>query len=267
MKDRLLLWIDLTLQESRIPTTRYFEDIFRIRHNSPEEMGDSTELERPDALCFDFDFPDRAGLELLEQTKRSHPSLPILMLTVQHSEELAVWAFRARVWDYFAKPVKRSDVKRCYESMCKIEAVGPGRRSVRIDTPVPNENKIGRYSSSDERSLAPAIAYIQSHFSDKIALRQLAEMCGMSPFRFSRMFHAEFNETFQDYLLRVRVERAEELLKNPALCISDVGDAVGFGDASYFGRVFRKSHNMSPTQWRHHHCVEQRPGLRIEPPQ
>ena len=88
----------------------------------------------------------------------------------------------------------------------------------------------------------------------------------MSTFQFSRTFHRVFGLTFQAFLLRFRLDRAEELLLNPALGISDVGYAVGFRDASYFGRVFRRRHNMSPSQWRGHHAEENRPCLHIAPP-
>ncbi|MDH3645818.1 MAG: response regulator transcription factor [Gammaproteobacteria bacterium] len=265
MTERTLLWIDLTLQESRTPATRYFDEFFTIRKNSHGSLTD-TEADRPDALCIDYDFPDRPGLEFLEETKRRHPSIPILMLTLQHSEELAVWAFRARVWDYFAKPIERRDVERCYEALCKIDLMRSGRRSVRTNPPVPAQNRLRRHDSGDQRALAPAIAYVQSHYSEKIAQTEVAKLCGMSTFRFSRVFHAAFGQTFQDYLLRLRVEQAVELLRNPTVGVSDVAYAVGFRDASYFGRVFRKAHNMSPTQWRQHQLDEARPQLQLSAP-
>ena len=60
---------------------------------------------KPDIICFDYDCPDVAGLNLLRQVKKDFPSVPILMLTEHNSEELAVWALRSRVWDYFVKPI------------------------------------------------------------------------------------------------------------------------------------------------------------------
>jgi DNA-binding NtrC family response regulator len=49
----------------------------------------------PKALCFVYDHMEINSLNLLKQTKKTHPSIPILMVTEQHSEALAVWALRA----------------------------------------------------------------------------------------------------------------------------------------------------------------------------
>src|SRR5260370_30775244 len=54
----------------------------------------------PGFLCFEYDCPAPIQLEALRSTRSSYPLLPILMITEDHSEELAVWALRMRVWDY-----------------------------------------------------------------------------------------------------------------------------------------------------------------------
>src|SRR5690349_5516339 len=50
--------------------------------------------------CFDFEHPQVDQLKAMRDFKIAYPSVPLLMLTTQHSEALAVWAFRARVWNY-----------------------------------------------------------------------------------------------------------------------------------------------------------------------
>ena len=74
-----LLWINLTvsLKEAELPVG--FQDYFDIRCCANTLDLDTTVNRRPpQVLCFDFDYPDRAGLRLLLDTKRTHPSLPIL---------------------------------------------------------------------------------------------------------------------------------------------------------------------------------------------
>lgn len=60
--------------------------------------------------CFEFDYPDISGLSVLSDIKRDFASVPMMMFTKQHSEALAVWALRARVWNYFVKPVTPQSV-------------------------------------------------------------------------------------------------------------------------------------------------------------
>ncbi len=246
MKKKVLLWVDLTLGRKEKRPIVYFEDFFTIRRNllrTGLEDFDS----RPDALCFDYDYPDRAGLELLQKTKQAHPSIPILMLTVQHSEELAVWAFRARVWDYFVKPVQYEDVARCARSLVSI-GNQESRPPVRTTPPLPAENDIVRANNSHSE-LTPALEYVKSHLGQKITLKQVSARCGMSPYKFSRAFHRAFGETFQNFLLRFRISKACEMLINPHTRISDVAFLTGFHDASYFSKVFKRFHGVPPTHW------------------
>jgi DNA-binding NtrC family response regulator len=82
-------------------TSSAFEQAFDVHRLAPlSSVGADIERHAPAVAFVDFDFPNRQGLNLLKDTKRSFPSLPLIMLTVQHSEALAVWAFRSRVWGY-----------------------------------------------------------------------------------------------------------------------------------------------------------------------
>ena len=70
-----------------------------------DDISAAIEAFAPDVICFDFADRSPADLNILQETKLRHVSLPILMFSEQSSTELAIWALRARVWDYFIKPV------------------------------------------------------------------------------------------------------------------------------------------------------------------
>jgi AraC-like DNA-binding protein len=71
----------------------------------------------------------------------------------------------------------------------------------------------------------------------------------MSAFRFSRAFHETFGLTFQDYLLRYRILEACRLLRHPDANVTKVAYSVGFNDASYFSRAFRRFIGTSPSAY------------------
>lgn len=244
MRRSVLLWIDLSLERNCDKTIKNFERYFSVRRaiGRPTDIGATDD--HIDALCCDFDFPDRAGLEFLRATRRAHPSVPLIMLTVQHSEELAVWAFRSRVWDYLVKPVATEDIRRCYESL---------QDGSRAGTPVAVSEmppEAGCNRRKDVR-MARAAAYVTGHLDEKLSEAKLAALCGLSVYAFSRAFHSAFDQTFQSYLVDRRMDRARELLRNPNLRISDIARETGFRDASYFGRVFRQRFSITPSQWQH----------------
>jgi AraC-like DNA-binding protein/ligand-binding sensor protein len=92
--------------------------------------------------------------------------------------------------------------------------------------------------------------YIREHQSEKISLGNVAKAVNMSAFYFCKMFKKATGINFTDYLTRVRIERARNLLLNPNLRISEIGFEVGFQSLTHFNRVFKKIAGQSPTDYR-----------------
>jgi AraC-like DNA-binding protein/ligand-binding sensor protein len=95
-----------------------------------------------------------------------------------------------------------------------------------------------------------AKAYIAGHHADPIGLDEIAKAMHVSTFYFCKMFKKATGMTFTDYLGRVRVEKAKNLLLNPHLRVSEIAYAVGFQSLTHFNRVFRELTGDSPTKFR-----------------
>jgi|MudIll2142460700_1097286.scaffolds.fasta_scaffold02512_4 YesN/AraC family two-component response regulator len=255
MSRHTMLWIDrcFSAPEDRAPES--FTAHFELHTASSTEIIDTggpvTAL-RPDVICFDYDYPDMAALRQIPETKRHHPSIPILMLTLQRSADLAVWALRARVFDYLIKPLDAADVEQC---LVRLKSVLEARRSQGRRQAISSNPRAPREARYYAREAARtrvqrAIPHIAKHFATRIGEPAVAELCGMSPFRFSREFRAAFGVSFQEYLCNLRLTEARRLLENYAMPIADVGAAVGFEDPSYFARVFKRVVGLSPSDYR-----------------
>jgi YesN/AraC family two-component response regulator len=242
----------MTVSVQVTETQHRFDATFEIHRRAPlASIQSDIERLRPAVAFFDFDFPTKQGLDLLRETKRSHPGLPLIMLTVQHSEALAVWAFRSRVWDYLVKPLARVDVERCVISlgqMLSLKNVESKRTAAIPASPIPSEH---RTSARDQLDvvLSPAIEYVEKSFQSKVSSATAAALCGMSAFQFSRSFKETYGVTFQEYLLRFRIRRACGLLKNPNAQVADVAELVGFNDSSYFCKIFKRYTSVSPSRF------------------
>ena len=92
--------------------------------------------------------------------------------------------------------------------------------------------------------------YIREHQAEKVSLGSVAKAVNMSAFYFCKMFKKAAGINFTDYLTRVRIERAQNLLLNPNLRISEIGFEVGFQSLTHFNRVFKKIAGQSPTDYR-----------------
>jgi AraC family transcriptional regulator len=92
--------------------------------------------------------------------------------------------------------------------------------------------------------------YLDADLGGDISLKQLAMECGLSVRQFSRGFRQSVGVPPYRYLLKRRVEKARQLLKDPTLSLLDVALACGFADQSHFTRVFNASVGISPGLWR-----------------
>lgn len=251
-----LLWFDLTLQGDAAACIEQFTPFCQIAlAGSDSDLAMLDSKPAPDMLCLHYDRPDCAGLNRLLEIKQRAPSLPITMLTVQHSEELAVWAFRAGVWEYLVMPLAHTERQRYLQSLhelCRLRSSPHGSaqrlRSLRA-LQLPECVRLNRERQA-QQPLHPALIHIEGHFRERIDEREMARLCGMSSTRFSRLFKQSCGIGFQDYLMRKRMQSAEEMLLNSSIPISSVGYMLGFEDPSYFARAFRQFFGYSPTTCR-----------------
>ena len=91
---------------------------------------------------------------------------------------------------------------------------------------------------------------IKQHQTEDISLGQVAKAVNTSTFYFCKMFKKITGINFTDYVSRVRIESAKNLLLNPNLRISEIAYEVGFQSLTHFNRVFKKIVGRSPTQYR-----------------
>ena len=95
-----------------------------------------------------------------------------------------------------------------------------------------------------------ALQFIEENVEKDISLNEISEKLNISSYYFSKLFKEEMNEGFIEYLTKRRVERAKEMLKDPAKSIKEVGSDCGYSDPNYFSRIFKKSTGMTPTEYK-----------------
>jgi AraC-like DNA-binding protein len=92
--------------------------------------------------------------------------------------------------------------------------------------------------------------FIYEHHTEELSLARAAKAVNMSTFYFCKMFKKVTDINFTDYLSRVRIEKAKNLLLNPNLRVSEIAFEVGFQSLTHFNRVFKKLLGQSPTEYR-----------------
>ena len=246
------LWINEQCSGPREAWRGAFDSACEVREIDASQLSTRAAEGEWDFVCFNFDFPEMTVLKLIPQTKNRWPSAPILMLTMQCSLELALWALRVRVFDVLVKPITSDEITRCLQRIAEAVRARTSqseRRPQASVAPMPAETRY-RPQITPSLRLQSALAYISRHLNEPLSESKLAAVCHVSPSRFCREFKSAFGVTYVDYLTRHRIEQAKQLMRNGAISIADVAAAVGFTDPSYFARVFHRLEGTSPSAFR-----------------
>ncbi len=103
---------------------------------------------------------------------------------------------------------------------------------------------------SEPPAIARAKSYIIEHQSEDLSLGQVAKAVNASSFYFCKLFKKSTGINFIDYVSRLRIDKAKNLLLNPHCLVSEIAFEVGFQSLTHFNRVFKKLTGQSPTQYR-----------------
>lgn len=135
---------------------------------------------------------------------------------------------------------KRFFIPYCTLSELKIELL----------TVVRQYQQIHNAWGNQKRSIELAIKYLEVHCTEAITLNQVAGHLFLNPSYFSKIFHEKTGETFSKYLIRLRMEKAKNLLKVSTLKIYEVAEQVGYQDFRHFVKLFKDQEGMTPAQYR-----------------
>ncbi len=101
------------------------------------------------------------------------------------------------------------------------------------------------------------LEYINNHYTESISAKSVSQLFNYSEAYFCRQFKKEMGLTLSSYLRLLRIERAQQLLKQPELSIAQVAQLSGFSDCGYFCRCFQKHFQRTPTEMRNYMLTPQ----------
>ena len=108
----------------------------------------------------------------------------------------------------------------------------------------------GQVKKNEHKDIQKVTDYIAAHYRENLTLEVLAKHIHMNPFYFSSYFKKQLGQNFKDYLNRVRMEHALELLLNSDKRSYEIAEEVGFKDYRYFNEVFSRYYGKTPAAYR-----------------
>lgn len=192
----------------------------------------------PDIVMTDIQMPKYTGLEMIEKSKEMGASCVFVILSGYADFEYARQAIRLGVKEYLLKPATISDVK---ELLLKL-------------TGNKKEELIHEEKEDYSIIVKRMIDIVEENYGMRLGLDTFAEKFRLTPEYISNLFAKEMGMTFSNYLKRVRIEKAKELILTTDMKIYEVACSVGYPDQKYFSKVFKEYTGTSAKQFAAEKC-------------
>lgn len=113
-----------------------------------------------------------------------------------------------------------------------------------------NDQSLHKKDDRIDKRIINSLEYIHSHYYEKLHLDVVASLSSLSKRHFARLFLKFIKMNFKEYLNKIRIEKAKQLLTNTDKEIISVCFEVGFDDLSYFYKIFKTETGITPRQFR-----------------
>ncbi len=196
------------------------------------EALEMMETFRPQIVFVDMNMPRMNGADFLEQAASRYPESRFIVVSGYDSFDFARAALRHNVVDYLLKPVDEEELAAAL------------KKAVSLLPPQPEEAQTADDIADNLKK------YIDEHYREEISLEFLAEQFHFSREYIGRIFRAKHGFAVYEYILQVRMKQAVELLRNPKLTLPVIADFLGYSNANYFSKAFRRFYGISPSDYR-----------------
>ena len=219
----------------------------------------------PDIILSDVMMPGKDGYELCNTLKsdRRTSHIPIILLTAKAGQEDKIIGLKGGADAYLTKPFDKKELfvrlEKLIESRLSLQRYYLSStfenmpKSSRKPRPIgtANETEITTHIDIESEFLIKIKELVISRLDDpQLGVKDLCKKAGLSSMQVNRKLKALTGKTANQFIRSLRLEKANKLLKNSSLNISEIAYDVGFSDPNYFSRVFSDTYGISPTEFR-----------------
>lgn len=205
-----------------------------------QELIDQMEEEHPDIIVTDIQMPVLDGLEVCRYVYETCPETQVILLSAYSAFEYAKKAIKYSACEYVLKVSVLEELPKAVEKA--IRELERFRREMEEDKAGKEEGGRGLYLQMEQ--------YIEQNFRQRISLDEIAESLHANRSYLSRLYKSKSGVNLFDAILCKRIEAAKEYLLHTDMKTYEISDAVGFEDAGYFSRVFKRQVGISPKEYR-----------------
>ena len=259
---RLLIADDEKLEREALAelVQRRFERevVLEVAENG-RKAADTAVLWGADLILMDIEMPGMSGLDAARAVLAQRPSCRVIFVTAYSLFQYAHEAVHLGACDYLLKPVDpdelEASVRRAMRQieterkMKELAAAQPQPEQTETEEEAEDAPEEGE-NSQTALVMAHVRRYLEDNYMFDLSLDSVGEILHISPAYLSAQFKKYQKMNFLDCLTELRINAAKELLADPFRSSAEVASMVGYEDASYFARAFKKRTGMTPTQYR-----------------
>ena len=259
---RLLIADDEKLERealAELVQRRFEREVVLEMAENGRKAADTAVLWGADLILMDIEMPGMSGLDAARAVLAQRPSCRVIFVTAYSLFQYAHEAVHLGACDYLLKPVDPDELEasvrramRQIETERKLEELAAAQ-------PQPEQTETEEEAEdapeeSENSQTALVMAHVRRSLEDNymfdLSLDSVGEILHISPAYLSAQFKKYQKMNFLDCLTELRINAAKELLADPFRSSAEVASMVGYEDASYFARAFKKRTGMTPTQYR-----------------
>ena len=195
---------------------------------------------KPDIVLTDIRMPNMDGLTMLAALKSEFPRMQMSVLTAYRDFEYARQALNLGVCRYLLKPSDLNEIEEAVRLM-----------AARLDALPPDAPEAGEDGPAGNFIVQAAMNYMREHYAEQhLSLSDVADHVYVSQWHLSKLLNRETEQSFFDLLAGIRIEKAKQLLTDPARRIHEVAESVGYTDVAHFSKSFKKYVGCTPGEYR-----------------
>jgi signal transduction histidine kinase/DNA-binding response OmpR family regulator len=203
----------------------------------------------PDLIICDVMMPNMSGFEVCNKLKLDERTshIPIILLTAKASIESKIEGLEAGADSYLIKPFNKKELLICAKNLIEQRKILREKFSHSYFT----DTKTNSLPSVEKIFLDKVTKAIDANLCDEeFNVEKLAREVALSRSQLNRKLMGLINRSPGEFILGIRLGRAEEMLKRNVGSIAEIAYSTGFNTPNYFSKCFRKMYGCSPSEYK-----------------
>lgn len=216
--------------------------------NSMQQAQEIFQKETIDLMFCDIEMPQGNGLDLYEWVKIYYPKVECIYVSCHPEFEYIRRALQLGSADYLLKPIDYEELEKILLQV--VERLKKEPELVKIPEQIIHDIASKEAQEKQDDMIHQAKRYILMHIQENIYVEEIAAQVHLNAQYLMRLFRKETGLSILEYITEERIKLAKALLIETDYPINRVADNVGYGNYSYFTKIFKKNVGQTPVAFR-----------------